>query len=208
MNKKLIGFFLLILLVLCGCKTQDSEKNGWGWKVGRPQRIQDTFSHEVHKKVLESEGFECLVCHTTGLEIEEEKEEEKMIEVSKESFFPGKETCHFCHFNPQAGNIAPDRCSTCHFDIRGIIPANHNFDWMSKHAVFSKADETGCESCHTPRFCEDCHKRRDLPTLRVHDRNFRFIHGIEARANPRECGNCHELRSFCDQCHIKGGYER
>jgi hypothetical protein len=40
----------------------------------------------------------------------------------------------------------------------------------------------------------------------VHDRNFRFIHGIEVRANPRGCGNCHQV-TFCDTCHIEGGYD-
>jgi len=196
MKTTIIWISFIVFLGLYGCKTIDSEKIELGRNAKRPQRIQDTFSHEVHEKVLKNEGFECFVCHTTGLEIEEEKEEEKMIEISKESFFPGKETCHFCHFNPQAGSIAPNECGTCHFNMRDIIPANHNFDWTSKHAIFAKADESSCESCHSPRFCADCHKRRDLPTLRVHDRNFRFIHGIEARANPRQCGSCHELRFF------------
>ncbi len=131
---------------------------------------------------------------------------EEMIKISKKSFFPGKETCHFCHFNPQAGNIAPNQCDTCHINLADIQPKNHNFNWMSKHAVFSKADAESCESCHAPVYCQDCHKRRDLPTLKMHDRNFRFIHGIEARANPRECGSCHQV-TFCDTCHIKGGYD-
>lgn len=196
----------IFLAVLYGCHTRDGETE-WGWGAKRPQRIQDTFSHEVHKRVFEKEDFSCPVCHTMGVEIPEEKEE-KMVEISREAFFPGKETCHFCHYNPRAGNRAPSECGICHFNLREIQPANHNFDWMAKHAVFAKADVEDCESCHSPRFCEDCHKRRDLPTLRVHDRNFRFVHAIEARANPRECGNCHELRSFCVKCHVEGGYDR
>jgi hypothetical protein len=196
-----------LIAALYGCPTQDGETE-WGWKAKRPQRMQDTFSHEVHKKVFEKEGFGCSVCHTMGIEIPEEMEEKKMVQISEEAFFPGKETCHFCHYNPQAGNRVPDECGVCHFNLREIQPANHNFDWMAKHAVFAKADEEDCQSCHSPRFCEDCHKRRDLPTLRFHDRNFRFVHAIEARANPRACGNCHELKSFCVKCHTEGGYDR
>ena len=165
------------------------------------------FSHKVHENVLKKEGFTCVACHPMGLEIEE-KEEKERAKISEADFFPGKETCHFCHFNPKVGSIAPDRCGICHFDLAKIQPATHNFDWISKHAVYSKADISDCESCHSPRFCEDCHKRRDLPTRRFHDRNFRFVHPIEARANPRECGNCHELKSFCVKCHTEGGYDR
>jgi hypothetical protein len=165
------------------------------------------FSHKVHENVLKKEGLTCVACHPMGLKIEE-KEEKERATISEAAFLPGKETCHFCHFNPKVGSIAPDRCGICHFDLGKIQPATHNFDWISKHAVYSKADISDCESCHSPRFCEDCHKRRDLPTRRFHDRNFRFVHPIEARANPRECGTCHELKSFCVKCHTEGGYDR
>lgn len=201
--------FFTFTLVLYSCQTQNPEKDGLAWNAKRPQTIQMTFSHEVHKKVLEKEGFDCFVCHPMNLELEdkEELEIEELIKASKQTFFPGKQTCHFCHFNPKSGNIAPDKCSICHFNLREIWPKNHNFDWIAKHAVYSKADVSDCESCHSQTFCNDCHKRRDTPTLRVHDRNYRFIHGIEARANPTLCGKCHEAKSFCDTCHIKGGYD-
>ena len=123
----------------------------------------------------------------------------------------GVQTCalpiYFCHYNPKAGNIAPEKCGICHTDLLEIQPANHNFDWAIKHAVFAKADDQDCESCHTPRFCEDCHKRRDVPTRLVHDRNYIVVHTVDARANPRTCGNCHDI-TFCNKCHREGGYER
>ncbi|MEE9252861.1 MAG: cytochrome c3 family protein [Thermodesulfobacteriota bacterium] len=208
---KRVGFIYILFVgfvfaALVGCRTQEAPE--WGWKADRPRTTRETFSHDVHKKVLEKEGFGCFICHTTDVEIDEYTEPEEMIQISEQAFFPGKDTCHFCHYNPQAGNIAPDRCGICHFNTREIQPPNHNFDWVSRHAVFSKADSKSCEDCHSPRFCEDCHKRRDLPTRRVHDRNFRFVHAIEARANPRTCGTCHQLSAFCEKCHIEGGYER
>lgn len=201
---------VVVLAAIVGCKQQEDSK--WGWEHKRPELAREIFSHEVHKNVLEKEGFGCFVCHPmeVGIETEEmeEVDVEELIRTSKEVFFPGKETCHFCHYNPEAGNVARGDCNICHTDTADIIPANHNFNWIMRHSVFSKADAGSCESCHTPRYCEDCHKRRDLPTRRVHDRNFRFIHSIEARANPRQCSNCHEFRGFCEKCHIEGGYER
>jgi hypothetical protein len=202
------SLFLIVMFgmfFLQGCRMSELE---WGWNTKRPQTIQEVFSHETHETVFKKEEFSCSVCHPMGVLIEEEKEDEKMYEISKEAFFPGEETCHFCHFNPKGASIAPGRCGLCHVDLIEILPVNHHFDWIARHAVYSKTDAGNCESCHLPRFCEDCHQRRDLPTQRVHDRNFRFVHGLEARFNPKSCGTCHQLDAFCAGCHIEGGYER
>jgi len=211
MNKKSItvvaGIMVLALVFTLGCRTPGNDSR-WGWKAKRPKKMQEVFSHDVHKAVLRREGFECFACHPMAVKIKEEEKAAEMIRASNETFFPGKETCHFCHFKPKAESIAPEKCGICHMNTRDIRPANHNFDWITRHAVFSKTDAGSCENCHTPRFCEDCHKKRELTTRRVHDRNFRFVHPIEARANPSKCGSCHQLKSFCDKCHAEGGFER
>ena len=124
-----------------------------------PLDVRMNYSHEVHKKVMQKEGFDCFVCHPMDVKPKDEKGVEEAIKLSKQSFFPGKDTCHFCHYNPEAGNIAPGECSLCHFNMAEIEPKNHNFNWAAKHAIFAKADEQSCENCHSPRFCEDCHKR-------------------------------------------------
>ena len=207
MNRAIaITAFSILMICMIACRTQSAGDGTEDIKTKSPTEHKFNYSHDVHKNVMEKEGFDCFVCHPMNVEVSEELSPEEMIKISNKSLFPGKETCHFCHFNPQAGNIAPGQCDMCHINMVDIQPKNHNFNWMSKHAVFSKADEKSCQSCHAPVFCQDCHKRRDLPTQRVHDRNFRFIHGIEARANPRECGNCHQV-TFCDTCHKQGGYD-
>jgi len=201
--------FLTMMIALNSCSTQGSDTNGLQTDMQRPSSAKMTFSHELHKKTLEKEGFDCFVCHTVNVEIEgkDEADIEALIKVSEQTFFPGKQTCHFCHYNPTSGNIAPRECSICHINPGDVQPKNHNFNWMEKHAIFSKSDLKSCENCHSQSFCNDCHKRRDIPTMRVHDRNFRFIHGIEARANPNSCGKSHQEQSFCQTCHIKGGYD-
>lgn len=206
----LLGLAALLLAALAwpGCRTQELNQ-GWGWNVDRPATPMKTFSHGVHRSVFEREKFECYACHTMTARITgDDKDVAQAIRASKETFYPEKETCHFCHYNPQKGNTAPDRCDLCHLDVRAIQPANHNFDWMKRHAVFAKADAGTCDSCHRPSMCQNCHERRDTSVRTVHDRNVRFTHGIEARANPMRCGQCHELRSFCQKCHVEGGYEK
>jgi hypothetical protein len=201
------------ILVLClavllqqGCRGRDLNA-GWGWNAERPATPMRTFSHELHRDVFAREHFQCIACHKTAVGIENPNDAADAIRASKAAFRPSKEACHVCHYNPQAGNIAPDRCSLCHADVRAIEPANHNFDWLKRHSVYAKADSGSCESCHRPKYCQDCHERRDETVRTYHDRNFRFVHGIEARANPMVCGQCH-TPSFCEGCHAKGGYER
>jgi len=197
----------LAVLALPSCRTQDLNQQ-WGWKTDRPATPMKAFSHGVHRDVFARQKIECFACHTMTARIAgDEKQMADAIRASKEAFYPEKETCHSCHYNPQRGNTAPDRCGLCHLDVQEIQPANHNYDWMNRHGVFAKADETACESCHRPSMCQNCHERRDQSVRTVHDRTFRFTHGIEARANPMACGQCHELRSFCETCHAKGGYD-
>jgi hypothetical protein len=196
----------LAILAQGGCKSQDMMPS-WGLKTEHPTTALEKFSHDLHEGVFQRENIECFACHTTAARTDDEKEAADAIGTATGPFTPGKEQCHVCHYNPVAGNTAPDRCSLCHLDVQEIAPANHNFDWMNRHAVFAKADPARCEECHRPSFCQECHNRRDETVRRVHDRNFRFVHGIEARANPMRCGQCH-AQSFCEGCHVKGGYER
>lgn len=199
---------LLAALTWPGCRAQDLN-HGWGWNAERPATPMKTFSHDVHRAVFAREKLECFACHTMTARITGgDKEVAETIRASKEMFYPGKETCHACHYNPQKGNTAPDRCDLCHLDVQAIQPANHNFDWMNRHAVYAKADAGSCEGCHRPSTCQNCHERRDPSVRTMHDRNFRFTHGIEARANPMRCAQCHDLRSFCQKCHVQGGYDK
>ncbi len=194
---------------LISCRTQSTDNEAVVGDMQRPGTAQMAFSHDIHKQALNNMGFDCTTCHPMSIDIKDKEdiEIEEIIKASEQSFFPGKETCHFCHYNEQSGSIAPGKCNICHINPKDVQPANHNFNWMEKHAVFSKANSKSCESCHSQSTCNDCHKRRDIPNLRIHDRNFRFIHGIEARANPNSCGKCHQAKSFCETCHVKGGYD-
>ncbi len=204
---RVLTLAFLVVVAPSGCRKQDLHAQ-WGWKAERPTPMK-TFSHGVHRQIFASQKVECFACHTMTARIGgDEKQIAEAIRASHEAFYPGKETCHFCHYNPERGNIAPERCDLCHLDVQEIQPANHNYDWMSRHGVYAKADELGCESCHRQSTCQNCHERRDQSVRTVHDRTFRFTHGIEARANPMACGQCHELKSFCTKCHTQGSYDR
>jgi hypothetical protein len=196
----------LAALVPLACRTVNHGLD-WGWRAERPADPLRVFSHQDHKDVFARQQVQCFACHTMSARITEEKEAADVIRASQQAFTGGKDACHTCHYNPQTGNTAPDRCSLCHVDVRDIQPANHNFDWLGRHQVFAKDDAASCESCHQPRYCQDCHNRRDETVRTFHDRNIRFTHGIEARANPMKCAECH-TPNFCQTCHREGGYEK
>ena len=210
MGRGLIRMMMLVAalgaLAPSACRTVNHGLD-WGWRAERPAEPRDVFSHQTHRDVFARQDLQCFACHTMSARITDEKEAAAAIQASKEAFTGGKDACHVCHYNPQTGNTAPDRCGLCHIDVREVQPANHNFDWLERHQVFAKNDAPSCETCHQPRQCQDCHNRRDQTVRSFHDRNIRFMHGIEARANPMQCGECHTT-GFCQTCHREGGYEK
>jgi len=81
--------------------------------------------------------------------------------------------------------------------------------------------------CHQEQTCQDCHTATNVITenntvsqffqpyspskikngvkqqqiSRVHELNFRLTHGIEARGKTAECESCHQVQTFCANCH-------
>jgi hypothetical protein len=40
---------------------------------------------------------------------------------------------------------------------------------------------------------------------KVHELNYRFTHGIDAKGQTSECQSCHEVETFCSSCHQSEG---
>ncbi len=96
-----------ISAALFGCRTQSPDNEAVVGDMQRPYTSIMTFSHEIHKQSLDKIGFDCTVCHPMNIDIKDKEdiEIEELIKASEQSFFPGKETCHFCHYNPQSGTL-------------------------------------------------------------------------------------------------------
>ena len=118
--KRTLLLITAAVFALIGCGAQNKDDNASSAKPKVPLDVRMNYSHEVHKKVMQKEGFDCFVCHPMDVKPKDEKSVEEAIKLSKQSFFPGKDTCHFCHYNPEAGNIAPGECSLCHFNMAEI----------------------------------------------------------------------------------------
>ncbi len=124
------------------------------------------------------------------------------------------ETCHEQTF-----------CSECHaktvaVKVSFLMPERvdrtfiHRNDFISRHMVEARADESSCQRCHGLNFCQACHAQNALKpgsstTLDPHPAGFGegLKHGPAARQDIVSCASCHDqgAASNCVQCHRVGG---
>ena len=131
----------------------------------------------------------------------------------------GEANCTLCH--------EQSYCADCHNRNATIVPSlkypdrvdrtfMHSGDWLSRHALESRANPANCQKCHGISYCSSCHNRNGIGagvdqdgTNNPHpDRNTwlgrgRGSHGAEARKDILSCASCHDqgAASNCVQCH-------
>ncbi len=158
------------------------------------------FNHRVHVE----RGVTCETCHGNM----------NLVDLAtRENALPVMETCIGCH----DGKKAEDACRTCHtttpdgrirWDLPDgkLMPAGHYFmdahdeDWLYSHRAVSTLGDPKCESCHTQKYCLDCHNGVQKP-LKVHPNNWIVQHAIPARRNEPDCASCHRSQTYCVDCH-------
>lgn len=180
------------------------------------------FPHKYH---IETEKKQCTDCHY-GLD---------KVKFSKETAtgFPSMETCYSCHDGQKSRNNC-EGCHTNLTTRIPKDHKQPNFLNEHK-LVFGISTNTNnnCMMCHSDNFCQVCHSpsnysgnntkenfyvpyytkegatRIDRASLQklttVHDINYKFTHGLDARQRSFECKTCHEPSNFCASCHQNGG---
>jgi len=174
------------------------------------------FSHELHAT---TNGIKCETCHA-GL---------SDVTYATAANMPTMTVCMNCHKKQSA----PTECGTCHTNFAGLIPKDHlNGDFKKVHKEMTRLGElsVSCATCHTESFCQNCHSGIELkgfgtykdlmadPSPRmslrvtpretklqnVHNLNYKYTHGVDARSNATDCYACHEQQTFCVECHQAG----
>ena len=152
------------------------------------------FSHAFH---VSEKGMECAECHKDFTEIN--------YSFESSQTHPPMMQCYTCH-NDQA--VATNACESCHVSTVDLLPQNHRTaTFFDNHKYSAMAANADCAMCHDNVFCEDCHVSttgidesnlsNDFYTpysphnyiddtqqqviTRVHDLNYRFTHGIDAK---------------------------
>jgi len=174
------------------------------------------FSHEAH---LSMKNVECNTCHV-GIEGNE---------MPGTAQLPSMTACNTCHNDRKATNT----CETCHTNFATLLPVDHQrSDFRRNHKEFARlgALDASCQTCHAESFCQQCHQttglkafgQKDLMTeprpktwtkdsknetilQNVHELNYRFTHGIDAKSRQADCASCHSAQTFCADCHQAGG---
>ena len=173
------------------------------------------FSHVQH---VETQKVACETCHN---------DLDKVVPIAEN--VPSMTTCRTCHNDVRAAA----GCEKCHTDLAALRPADHNrSEYIREHSHDARLADAKCGSCHTQESCTDCHNGSELvkvnlpgrdlvsqhaPRLsaidrgqeitltKVHDLNYRFTHGVDAKAKKIECATCHSDQTFCTTCHQAGG---
>jgi hypothetical protein len=171
-----------------------------------------------HKNHITGQKLECATCHT-GLD---------KVEYASAVNLPSMTTCTACHNNIKANN----HCETCHTNLASLRPASHGAaGFFKEHAHLTRLNtmEAQCANCHNDNFCAQCHDGSNLIKLSpkekigmvsprtigndkplalagqmVHDLNYRFTHGIDAKGRSADCQVCHREQNFCNDCHRDG----
>jgi hypothetical protein len=119
-------------------------------------------------------------------------------------------------------------CENCHTTTANLLPQDHKTaGFFENHKFSAEREDQNCAICHDNNFCESCHTAtvmidesntaQDFYTpysphkflqnskmqqiTRVHDLNFRYSHGIDAKGKEDQCQTCHQLETFCSECH-------
>ena len=176
-----------------------------------PSQSELIFNHKFH---ISDQNMECENCHLGLTEVE--------YSYESENANPTMTLCYDCHNN---NTIASNACEQCHISTANLLPDNHKKVGFFKSHKF--VEQSDCQLCHDAVFCEDCHvattgidetnlsndfytpyaphnyvdgDKQQVITL-VHDLNYRFTHGIEAKGKTNDCQTCHQTETFCVECH-------
>lgn len=174
------------------------------------------FNHSFH---LDKQSLKCENCHkgVTDVEYAEDAEQPNPI----------MENCYSCHNDTK---VATNACEACHTSTADLLPQSHkSIDFMDTHRFAAQEIDANCIMCHNENnnSCETCHDAtsgiseknnasdfyqpyapnnfvdgaKQQQITRVHQLNYRFTHGIDAKLNSTECQSCHQIETFCVKCH-------
>jgi hypothetical protein len=167
-----------------------------------------------HKAHLDR-NIQCAQCHG---HIEN-------LELATREQLPRMAGCFSCHaMSGAARGKAKGDCTNCHltepngkmkteFSAGALQPpqwlhgAAHTPDWLARHKGVAGANSQLCASCHTSKWCNDCHDGRIRPR-NVHPNDWISLHPQSARQDNPRCVSCHNLQSFCADCHRRVGVAR
>jgi len=98
---------------------------------------------------------------------------------------------------------------------RDYKPKSHRSDFINIHPIKAAANPQSCIRCHDASYCNACHGRFPMGSLRIkshlmlgpNGQKYSAAigeHSTEARRNLQSCQSCHPDGDVCIQCHSSG----
>lgn len=158
--------------------------------AGRPGEWPEPESHlaeewvRTHPIAAREEIAECANCHAQS-------------------------SCAACHGagQPRIATELPEAPATGPTGVviaaGAAMPVGHDETFFDRHGTAAAVGMPDCSTCHTERFCVDCHDADRSPSF--HPVDFVARHAADAYANAQECAACHSREGFCRDCHAGVG---
>lgn len=134
----------------------------------------------------------------------------RVDEIANCSTCHTRDDCRSCHLEPEPEPIrALPLAATV--SAPGVVldveaPSSHASPFfMNAHANLAAAAPNTCATCHTERYCVDCHDGASGGGY--HPERFVSRHAAEAYGAASECASCHSTAVFCRECHESSGFE-
>ena len=189
------------------------ENAGVGGRVAKlvipPPKLR--MNHQAHL----DRNISCPHCHGVVQE----------LGMATREQLPRMAGCFACHaMSGAARGEAHGDCTTCHLATPSgrletalstgtlkpptwLHGAAHGPDWRARHKDVAGGNSGLCASCHANRYCTDCHDGKVRPRD-VHPGDFLSAHPQAARQDSPRCVSCHQLQTFCGDCHRRTGVAR
>lgn len=172
------------------------------------------FNHKIH---LADQTVNCEACHKGLSDVD--------YSWQAPNAHASMETCYGCHNDK---TVASNACEGCHISTANLLPQNHKVVNFSKtHKFAAQEFNANCVMCHDNQSCDDCHIATvgitESNTLkdfyqpyypsnfvdgakvqainRVHELDYRFTHGMDSKGKTADCQTCHQIETFCTECH-------
>jgi hypothetical protein len=176
-----------------------------------------------HKQHIADQKLNCTDCHR-GIESVD-------YAYKSPNANPPMAQCNTCHNDAATTSKASNACESCHISTANLKPQDHQTaNFFRDHKFLAEDTKANCAMCHNDDFCESCHLASNVAVVnspsdfttpyaphtyidnakqqkitRVHDLNYRFSHGIDAHDKKLDCQTCHQVETFCNECHEAEG---
>ncbi len=94
--------------------------------------------------------------------------------------------------------------ATARDTVRMAVVHMHPAGWATNHKTVAASGLLDCQGCHQPRDCTACHDGVS-PRGNYHPADFMSRHAQPAFAQEQACSTCHQVESFCRNCHKQAG---